>query len=231
MKDLRLFSGYEILYPKILSFIQTALFQTDIDLENANTIRNISEKNVTEIIINTFKKAINDLTISHQGEAEIRDYIKLRNTDPFVVNDQDFFLPNKSIFNRIVGDSQFELDFASFLDTCSDVISHAKNYVSIKYKLDYVNNAGNISNYYPDFFVKLNDKTIVIVETKGLEDLDVPCKMTRLKTWCEDLNSIDKNQKYDFLFVDQETYEKYQKSEHAKFSKFIDLFSIFKKYK
>jgi len=49
---------------------------------------------------------------------------------------------------------------------------------------------GDISNYYPDFLVKLSDSQVVIVETKGLEDLDVPLKMTRLKQWCGDVNRV-----------------------------------------
>ena len=58
------------------------------------------------------------------------------------------------------------------------------------FKLDYVKADGDISNYYPDFLVKLSDKRIVIAETKGLEDLDVPLKMERLRQWCEDINRV-----------------------------------------
>jgi type III restriction enzyme len=72
-----------------------------------------------------------------------------------------------------------------------------------------VNADGNISNYYPDFLVKLSSKRIVIVETKGLEDLDVPLKMERLRQWCEDINRIQSDVDYDFVFVDQESFEKY----------------------
>jgi len=50
---------------------------------------------------------------------------------------------------------------------------HAKNYLAVHFKLDYVNSDGDISNYYPDFLVKLTDGRIVVVETKGQEDLDV----------------------------------------------------------
>jgi type III restriction enzyme len=60
-----------------------------------------------------------------------------------------------------------------------------------QFKLDYVNHEGGISNYYPDFMVKLDDKRIFIIETKGLEDLDVPLKMERLANLCEDINKID----------------------------------------
>jgi len=70
----------------------------------------------------------------------------------------------------------------------SDQLSYAKNYLAVHFKPDYVNAAGDISNYYPDFMVKLADQRIVIVETKGREDLDVPLKMARLGQWCEDIS-------------------------------------------
>ena len=49
-----------------------------------------------------------------------------------------------------------------------------------------------------------------IVETKGLEDLDVPLKMQRLKQWCEDINRIQSRVHYDFVYVDQESFETYK---------------------
>jgi type III restriction enzyme len=81
---------------------------------------------------------------------------------------------------------------------------------NLHFKLDYVNADGNISNYYPDFLVKLSNKRICIVETKGQEDLDVPLKMQRLKQWCEDVNRVQSNVKYDFVYVDEESFKKIQ---------------------
>ena len=80
----------------------------------------------------------------------------------------------------------------------------------MQYRVDYVNRDGNISNYYPDFIVKRNNQSVVIVETKGLEDLDVPLKMARLKEWCADINKAQEDVEYDFVFVDQESFDKYQ---------------------
>ncbi len=88
--------------------------------------------------------------------------------------------------------------------------SFAKNYLAVHFKLDYVNAGGDISNYYPDFMVKLSGKWIVIVETKGQEDLDVPLKMARLSQWCEDINRVQKEVAYDFVYVDEESFEKYK---------------------
>ncbi|WP_054030180.1 DEAD/DEAH box helicase [Desulfatitalea tepidiphila] len=210
MKELHLFSGYDVLYGKIKAFVRDNLFAAKVDLEDPNTLRNLSELPATKAIIETFKRSINELTVRDKGDAEIRDTIKLRHTRPFVVKDQGYLMPKKSVFNRLIGDGHLELDFASFLENCPDVVSHAKNYFAVHFKLDYVNADGDISNYYPDFFVKLADHRVVIAETKGQEDLDVPQKMSRLKQWCEDINRVQSDVVYDFVFVDQESFEKYK---------------------
>ena len=139
-----------------------------------------------------------------------------------MVKDQGYLIPKKSVFNRIIGDSHLELQFASFLEDCPDVVAYAKNYFAVHFKLDYVNAEGSISNYYPDFIVKKSDTEIFIVETKGLEDLDVAPKWERLKQWCADLNAIQSATTYGPLFVSEETWEKY--TPHS-FAEAINLFT------
>jgi len=90
------------------------------------------------------------------------------------------------------------------------VVSYAKNYVAVRFKLDYINSDGNISNYHPDFIVKLADGRIVIVETKGREDTDVEPKMQRLAEWCNDLNRIQSDVTYEFVYVDEASFKKYR---------------------
>jgi type III restriction enzyme len=239
MKDLRLVSGYDVLYGKVKAFVQAELFDRPVELADPNTLRNLSEPAATKALIETFKKAINALTVRDKGDAEIRDTIKLRQTRPFVAKDQGYLVPKKSVFNRIIGDSQLELRFAAFLEDCSDVVSFAKNYLAVHFKLDYVNAGGDISNYYPDFMVKLSDKRIVIVETKGQGDSDVPLKMARLRQWCEDINRVQTRENpakdpailagydvtYDFVYVDEESFEKYKPTS------FRQLQEAFKEYK
>jgi type III restriction enzyme len=226
MKDLRLVSGYDVLYGKVKQFVQAELFDRVVDLDSPNTLRNLSELAATKTLLETFKKAINALTVQDKGDAEIRDTIKLRQTRPFVAKDQGYLIPKKSVFNRIIGDSRFELLFARFLEDCDDVVSHAKNYLAVHFKLDYVNADGDISNYYPDFLVKLTDKRIFVVETKGQEELDVPRKMARLRQWCEDVNRVQADIKYDFVYVDQAGFEKYKP---VSFRQLIDGFNEYKK--
>ncbi len=225
MKELRLVSGYDVLYGKVKAFVRNDLFGKSVDMDSPNTLRNLSELAATKTVIETFKKAVNDLTVKDKGDAEIRDSIKLRQTRPFVVKDQGYLISKKSVFNRIIGDSHFELQFASFLEDCNDVVSYAKNYLAVHFKLDFVNADGDISNYYPDFMVKLSDNRIVVVETKGLEDLDVPRKMARLKQWCEDINRVQSDVVFDFVFADQGSFEKYAPKS------FASLLSGFGEYK
>jgi type III restriction enzyme len=210
MRDLRLVSGYDALYPKIRDFIRDHLFGRTVELEDGNTIRNLSELAATKGLIEAFKKGVNELTVSQKGDAQIRDTIKLREVRPFVAKEQGYIVPKKSVFNRIIGDGGLELDFANWLDKAPDVKSFAKNYFAVNFRLDYVKDDGSISNYYPDFIIKLTDGRTVIAETKGLEDVDVDPKMLRLKQWCEDVNRVQQASTFDFVYVDQESFEKYK---------------------
>ena len=225
MRNLRLVSGYDILYSKVKDFVETQLFDRPVDLENLNTLRNLSELAATKVVIETFIKAINALTVQDKGSAEIRDTIKLRQTRPFIAKDQGYLIPKKSVFNKIIGDSHLELLFASFLDDCDDVVSFTKNYFAVHFTIDYVNADGDISNYYPDFIVKLPGGKIVIVETKGQEDLDVPLKMARLRQWCEDINAIQSKIDFDFVFVDEGNFVEYKPRT------FLELMHSFVQYK
>ena len=92
-----------------------------MDLESPNTLRNLSELAASRTLTETLKKALNALTVQDKGDAEIRDTIKLRQTRPFVAKEQGYLISPKSVFNRIIGDSHFELLFARFLEDCSDV--------------------------------------------------------------------------------------------------------------
>ena len=225
MKELRLVSGYEVLYAKVKDFVENMLFGETVALEDPNTLRNLSEVPATKTVIETFKRAINDLTIRDKGDADLSETTRVQDTRPFMVKEQESLIPQKSVFNRITGDSHFELEFAAFLENSPDVVSHAKNYPGMHFKLDYVNADGDISNYYPDFLVKLTDGRVIVVETKGREDLDVPLKMQRLSQWCEDVNRIKPDVDCDFVYVDQESFDVYRPQT---FQQLLDSFTEYK---
>ena len=209
MKELKLVSVYDLVYEKMKTFISEDLFVHPVNLEDQNTLRNLSEPEVLKTIMETFKKEVNAITLHDKGNTEICGQITLSETRPFIVKQQECIAPRKSVFNKIIGDSSLELSFAKFLEGCDDIISYAKNYFAVSFRLDYVKSDGNIANYHPDFLVKTSELEVFIVETKGREELDTPLKMQRLKQWCEDVNGLQSTTTYRFLYVDEESFKKY----------------------
>ena len=207
MTELRLYGGQDILYGKLKQFLRDKLFGETVNLEDPNVARNLSETDVRHVIRETFKKYINELTVVDTGTTEIQNYIKVSNQKTFSVKRAKEFLPaKKSIFNKIVGDSKFELQFAGFLDASVDVNRFIKNYIQLGFKMEYVNHEGGISNYYPDFVVHLDNGERFVVETKGAENLDDPRKIERLRNWCEDATRST-GKSYRHLYVRQEDWD------------------------
>jgi len=228
LKDSRLVRGFHILYPKVESFIQFQLFTNEVELSDPQTLRNLSEVKPKEVLRTTFKKAIDELTVTDKGTAEVKNYISLKLTKPKVAENEPFLVPKKSIFNKIIGDNPFELEVASFLENrFSDVIAYAKNTMGeggINFKIEYQAQDGNIREYFPDFFVKTGTNTFYILETKGREDLDDLLKIKRLATWCKDINNAQSEYSYNPVYVKQEKWDDLKNN----LKSFQDLIEIFK---
>ena len=233
LKDLQLVGGYEVLYPKVRDFMRERLFaSSSVDLEDPVVLRNLSEPEAGKILYDSFKKAINALTIQETGTTRIEDRIRLKETRPFRTDYRDHLKATKCIFNKVVGEPHsggLELCFAKFLESANDVQAFAKNYMAVGFKLDYVKANGDLSNYIPDFLVRTTDGRTWIVETKGRAELDLPQKMARLKLWCEDATNAEKEegatQRYDFVFVDQSGFETHEPKS------FVSLATSFMEFK
>ncbi len=224
MTELRLYGGQDILYERIKKFLQEKLFDEKVDLENPNIARNLSESNVRYTIRETFKKYINKLTVIDTGVTEVQNYIKVSDQKTFSVPKTKEYLPaKKTVFNKIIGDSNFELQFAGFLDAAVDVKKFIKNYMQLNFKMAYVNYEGGISNYYPDFVIHLNNNERFIVETKGAENLNDPRKIERLKQWCEDATQTT-GKIYKHLYVKQEDWDSLGLTPNS-FEEIVPIFS------
>ncbi len=211
MREMRLFGCYDILFGKVKDFVENYMFESKVELTDLNVLRNLSEVEYIKLIKDGFKKSINELTVQDKGDTEIKNYIKVSEARPFVVNDKSYLIPKKSVFNKIVGDSDFELTFSDFLENCDDVVSFAKNFQNKEasaLRIEYKNSEGFIATYYPDFFVKKDEKTVYIVETKGREEENDKLKFERLKKWCEDVNSRQDRVIYKALYIKQEEWNK-----------------------
>ena len=231
LKDLRLVGGYEVLYRQVKTFVRERLFEgSAVDIDDPVVLRNLSESAAAKRVFDTFKAAINALTVTDSGTSRIDDYLRLRDVRPFRTQYRDWRPAKRSLFNRIVGEPRaggFELRFAHFLDEAPGVTSFAKNYLAVGFKLDYVKADGDLSTYTPDFIVKDDDGAIWIVETKGREELDLPRKMQRLAQWCNDATIASRSvneTEYRFVYVDQEGFDRHPPAT------FAELATMFREY-
>lgn len=215
LKELRLVGGYDVLYPKVRDFMRDHLFENSpVDLEDPVVLRNLSEPEAAKTIFDSLKAGINAITVADSGTSRIEDYIRLKSTRPFSSSNRPFMQSNKTIFSKIVaepGAGGFELAFAAFLNSASDVAAFTKNYLAIGFAIDYVKADGDLSTYTPDFIVRTVDGTVFIIETKGREEIDLPQKMARLRQWCADATNAslaNGGPAYRFVYVDQTGFER-----------------------
>lgn len=231
LKESRLVSGFDILYPKVEAFIKFKLFTKEANLSDPATMRNLSEAEAKQILFTTFKEAIDKLTVSDKGTATIdeRKTLHLKNARPKIAPNQSFLIPKKSVFNKIIADNDFELGFAAALESrFKDVTAFAKNTMGeggINFKIEYQAESGNIREYFPDFFVKTAPNTFFIIETKGREDADDRRKIRRLAVWCADVNAAQPEYTYTPLYIKQEDWEKYENNLKS-FADCVKLFPV-----
>jgi len=217
LKDLCLVGGYDQLYPKVKSFMRDHLFTGPVDLDDPVILRNLSEPEVSKVLFDHFRAAINALTIHDSGSSRIEGHIRLRDTRPFRTEPRRWLPAAKSVFNRIVGEAHadaLELDFAAFLEAASDVQAFGKNYLAVGFRLDYVKSDGELSTYAPDFIVRTTDGAVWVVETKGREELELPRKMARLSQWCADAGAAT-GERFGFVYVDEEGFRQHKPGSFA----------------
>jgi type III restriction enzyme len=223
LRRMRMVGGAPVLYERLKQYIPTRLFDVPVNLEDPNVLRNLSELGPRRHLFETFAAAINNLTLVDVGTAELISEISIAKTRPSVVSNQEYTVSKKTVFNRVIGDSNLELRFAQFLDHAVDVQSFAKNSKSVHFFIEYVSSTGEISHYYPDFVVRAKDGTIFVIETKGLQDLDVAPKWRRLVQWCADASIIQGAKvSYRPLFMTEEDFNEIE-TRTKSFAELVEL--------
>jgi len=207
LKQLKIGGAFASFYPMVKKYVVEKLFTQEIDLEDPRVLYKLSSPEIQEQLISLFVNAFRDRTFIEREPQKV-DTTKLSNIKPFVWS-KLVYPANKSIFNYVPCDSNFEVDFAKFLDRAEDVEAFTKIVVKIGFFIEYISEENLRRYYYPDFLVKLTDGEYWLIETKGLIDLEVAHKDKRAKQWCEDATSLTGNT-WTFIRVNQEDFEKYR---------------------
>jgi len=201
--------------PQVKEYIMQYLFDKKVDIANFETLKKLNHPQVRGAIVSTFVDAINNLTIVTEEAKLDERKVKASEIKPFPWT-KLAVAAQKSILNFTPVDNNFEAEFVKFLDRANDVDAFIKNETrTINLKIPYIAKDGFLRRYIPDFIVKTKN-AMVIVETKGREDVDVAAKDLQGKRWAEEV-SRHTNTKWIFLRVDQKEFEK------ARYNKFAEL--------
>jgi type III restriction enzyme len=181
-------------------------------------IKAISSNVAQYVTVKTFVEALRKLVISELEPQLLHAGRLLSETPPFPWS-RATMEAGKSIFNLVPCDNEYEKEFARFLQKAEDVQRFAKLPEQFGFAIEYTDSVGNLRYYEPDFVVLTNSGTHYIVETKGLEDTNVPNKDRAAQLWCENTTKLI-GKPWSYVKVLQTAYKQLQPT------RFEDLFVL-----
>jgi type III restriction enzyme len=90
-----------------------------------------------------------------------------------------------------------------------------------RFALEYIGRSGALRYYYPDFVVRLTDDTCLVLETKGMEDLDVALKDRRARKWCSDASALS-GRTWSYRKVPQAAFERFSGESVESLVRYLD---------
>jgi type III restriction enzyme len=217
-QDVKLPSQFSALAPKVREFLETKAFGTSVTLNEPAMIKAISSNVAQYVTVKTFVEALRKLVISELQPELLHAGRPLSETPPFPWS-RATMAADKSVFNLVPCDNDFEKEFAQFLQKAADVQRFAKLPEQFGFAIEYTDSAGNLRYYEPDFVVLTSDGTHYIVETKGLEDVNVANKDRAAQLWCENTTRLT-GKPWAYSKVLQTAYKQLQPT------RFEDLFVL-----
>ena len=205
LKQLKLPNMFSDFYPFIKSYVETKLFDQQVDLNDPRVLYQLSTPEIQQKLVDLFVSSLKDLSFTER-EPNIYDYIKISSTQPFTWTKQ-VYSSSKCIFNYVPCDNDLEVNFSKFLHSANDVISFCKIVRQIHFFVEYRDSAGDLRVYNPDFIAITKDTNFVL-ETKGREDVDVKFKDKRIVAWCRDASNIT-GKSWKYVRINEEDFNKY----------------------
>jgi len=181
----RIAGAFATLAPMVRDYLQERVFELPVDLEDKVVLRRLAENDAQQLVIGAFQQVIRNLSIEERETTIEERAVRVSDTPPFPWS-RETVDAERTVFNLTPVDNRFERRFAQFLDRATDVAAFAKLTMNSRFALEYISTTGALRYYYPDFVARLVDDTCLVIETKGLEDLDVALKDRRARRWCRD---------------------------------------------
>ena len=175
--------GFAKLAPLMKRYIETRMFTEQASMDERRVMVRLNKGDAKQLLFRHFVMAIRELAIVEQEQRLTDERIRVSETKPYATT-RETVEADRTVFNRVPCDSELEKRFAQWLDArADDVLAFAKNEPAVGFHVPYMSPSGGLRFYRPDFVVRTADAAYV-VETKGLETIEVPLKDQRMAAWC-----------------------------------------------
>ncbi len=188
-KEAKLPSQFAALAPKVRDFLKYQAFGREVVLDSPEILRAISQRFHQVVTMKAFLDALREKLVQPQEPALEGAGRRLSSIAPFPWT-REAPECRKTIFNKVACDSNFEATFARFLDNANDVALFGKLPLQFGFSIPYTDMRGNLRHYYPDFVVVDDNGVSYLVETKGLEDIEVANKDRSATIWAEQATAL-----------------------------------------
>ena len=203
----RIAGAFATLAPMVRDYLQERVFDRPVDLADKVVLRRLAENDAQQLVIGAFQQAIRNLAISDHEPTITESVFHISETPPFPWS-RDTVDGQRTVFNLTPVDSSLERRFAQFCDRATDIVAWAKLTMNSRFALEYISTTGALRYYYPDFIMRLRNDAHLIVETKGLEDIEVALKDRRARRWCRDASNLS-GRPWDYEKVPQAVLDAY----------------------
>jgi type III restriction enzyme len=188
-REVKLPSQFAALVPKVREFLETKAFGGPVNLDTKEMVKAISSNVCQYVTVRTFVQALREVLVEELEPQLLNAGRPLSETLPFPWSRATVHA-SKCVFNLVPCDNQFEKGFAKFLEQSDDVVRFAKLPERFGFVIEYTDNAGNLRYYEPDFVAVVTEGTHYLIETKGMEDVNVAHKDNAANLWCDNATQL-----------------------------------------
>jgi type III restriction enzyme len=212
-QDVKLPSQFAALVPKVRMFLETRAFGAPVRLDTPEMVRAISSNVAQYVTVKTFVQALRQLVVEELQPQLLNAGRRLSETPKFPWSRLTVASP-KCVFNLVPCANKFEQEFAQLLRDADDVEHFAKLPEQFGFAIEYTDAQANLRYYEPDFVAVIVGGTHYLIETKGLEDVNVAHKDRAAQLWCENATLLT-GTPWVYLKVRQADYASLQPTRFA----------------
>lgn len=207
-QEVKLPSQFSVLVPKVREFLEHKAFGAKVELSDPAMVKAVGSNVAQYVTVKTFVEALRKIAVS-ELEPQLLDAGRALSETPAFPWSRPTMAARKCVFNLVPCDNEFEKEFARFLERAEDVSRFAKLPEQFGFAIEYTDSKSNLRYYEPDFVALTKDGTHHIVETKGLEDVNVVNKDRAAKLWCENTTRLT-SKPWQYLKVLQTEFTRLQ---------------------